>query len=118
MPEVLQSKTAGQGLSSTGPEVPERHPDTEEVTGSNPVRPTRHYLLLALPGSALRPCNWPYCQAGRMPRLQTAGTRPVVAAGGRGRLQHRGDARETASAPMGLLAGHRRVDDHLQVAIA
>lgn len=28
MPEVLQSKTAGQGLSSTGPEAPERHSDT------------------------------------------------------------------------------------------
>jgi len=40
MPEVLQSKTAGQSLSSIWPEVPERHPDTEEVTGSNPVRPT------------------------------------------------------------------------------
>jgi hypothetical protein len=34
-------------------------PDTEEVTGSNPVRPTRHFLFLALPGSALRPYNWP-----------------------------------------------------------
>jgi hypothetical protein len=30
-------------------------PDTEEVTGSNLVRPTRHFLFLALPGSALRP---------------------------------------------------------------
>jgi hypothetical protein len=40
MPQVLQSKTAGQRLSSTGLEVPERHSDTEEVTGSNPVRPT------------------------------------------------------------------------------
>jgi hypothetical protein len=96
-------------------------PDTEEVTSSNLVRPTRvtwPFLFLALSGSALRPYNWPYCQAGRMPRPQTAGTRPVIAAGGRGRLQHRADARETASAPMGLLAGHRRVDDHLQVAIA
>jgi hypothetical protein len=27
MPEVLQSKTAGQRLSSTGPQAPERHWD-------------------------------------------------------------------------------------------
>jgi hypothetical protein len=40
LPGVLPGKTAGQRLSSTGPEVPERHSDTEEVTGSNPVRPT------------------------------------------------------------------------------
>ncbi len=33
--------------------------DTEEVTGSNPVRPTRHFLFLALPGSAPWPYNWP-----------------------------------------------------------
>lgn len=30
-PEVLQSKTAGQGPSSTGAEAPERHSDMEEV---------------------------------------------------------------------------------------
>ena len=49
MPEILQSKTAGQSLSSIWPEVPERHFDTEEVTGSNPVRPTRltwYFLFL------------------------------------------------------------------------
>ena len=40
LPEVLPGKSAGQELSSTSPEVPERHSDTEEVTGSNPVRPT------------------------------------------------------------------------------
>ena len=43
--------------------MPERHSDTEEVTGSNPVRPTLvtwHFLFLVLPGSALRPYNWPY----------------------------------------------------------
>jgi Hsp70 protein len=27
------------------PDAPDRHPDTEEVTGSNPVRPTRHFLF-------------------------------------------------------------------------
>ena len=32
---------------------------TEEVAGSNPVRPTRHFLFLALPGSAPWPYNWP-----------------------------------------------------------
>ncbi len=47
MPEVLQGKTAGQGLSSTGPEAPERHSDTEEVTGSNPVRPTPFFEILS-----------------------------------------------------------------------
>jgi hypothetical protein len=47
MPEVLQSKTAGQSLSSIWPEVPERHSDTEEVTGSNPVRPTRFFESLS-----------------------------------------------------------------------
>jgi hypothetical protein len=45
-----------RAVSSVG----ERFPDTEEVTGSNPVRPTRHFLFLALPGSALWPRNWPY----------------------------------------------------------
>ena len=34
------------------------------------------FLFLTLPSSALRPYNWPYCQGGRMPRPQTAGTRP------------------------------------------
>ena len=48
MPEVLQSKTAGQSLSSIWPEVPERHSDTEEVTGSNPVRPTIFVCLFGL----------------------------------------------------------------------
>jgi hypothetical protein len=40
LPEVLLGKTAGQGSGSPGLEVPERHSDTEEVTGSKPVRPT------------------------------------------------------------------------------
>jgi hypothetical protein len=40
LPEALLGKTAGQGSGSPGPEVSERHSDTEEVTGSNPVRPT------------------------------------------------------------------------------
>ena len=60
---VLPGKTAGQGLGGTGPGVPERHSDTEEVTGSNPVRPTRHFLLLAPPGSALWPYNCPTASA-------------------------------------------------------
>ena len=30
-------------------------PDTEEVTGSNPVRPTRHFLFLALPDTLRSP---------------------------------------------------------------
>lgn len=34
-----------------------------------------------------------------MPRPQTATTRPIVAAGGRGRLQHRADARELLRLP-------------------
>ncbi len=55
MPGALQGKTAGQRLSSTGPGVPERHSETEEVTGSNPVRPTRHFLSLALPGTLRGP---------------------------------------------------------------
>jgi len=38
--EDLSGKTAGQELGSTCAGVPEQHPDTEEVTGSNPVRPT------------------------------------------------------------------------------
>ena len=53
-------------------------PDTEEVTGSNPVRPTlvtRHFLFLALPGSALWPYNWPYGEGGDMPRPQAHGHR-------------------------------------------
>jgi hypothetical protein len=29
LPDVLPGKTAGQRLSSTGPEAPERHSDTE-----------------------------------------------------------------------------------------
>ena len=33
-----------------------KFPDTEEVTGSNPVRPTRRFLFLAPPGSD----RWPY----------------------------------------------------------
>jgi hypothetical protein len=33
MPEVLQSKTAGQGLSSTGAEAPERYSDTVALSG-------------------------------------------------------------------------------------
>ncbi len=56
-------KLAGQSLGSTCAEVLERHPDTEEVTGSNPVRPTRHFLFLALPGSALWPYNCPTASA-------------------------------------------------------
>ena len=40
LPETLQGKLAGQSLGSTCAEVLERHNDTEEVTGSNPVRPT------------------------------------------------------------------------------
>jgi len=47
MPGALQGKTAGQRLSSTGPGVPERHSDTEEVTGSNPVRPTPFFENLS-----------------------------------------------------------------------
>ena len=35
------------------PGAPLEFSDTEEVTGSNPVRPTRHFLFLALQGSAL-----------------------------------------------------------------
>ena len=52
-PEALPDKIAGQRLGNISPKVPERHSDTEEVTGSNPVRPTRHFLFLALQGSAL-----------------------------------------------------------------
>jgi hypothetical protein len=48
MPEVLQSETAGQSLSSIWPEVPERLSDTEEVTGSNPVRPTPFFEILSI----------------------------------------------------------------------
>src|SRR6516162_6973107 len=51
-------------------------PDTEEVTGSNPVRPTlvtRHFLFLAVLGSALWPDNWPYREGGR--HAQVTGTR-------------------------------------------
>jgi hypothetical protein len=48
-------------------------PDTEEVTGSNPVRPTRHFLFLALQGSALWPYNWPYGEGER--HAQVTGTR-------------------------------------------
>jgi hypothetical protein len=40
---------------------------SSEVTGSNPVRPTRHFLFLDLPGSALWPYNWPYSEGERMP---------------------------------------------------
>ena len=40
LPVVLPGIVAGQGLSSMCLEVLERHSDTEEVTGSNPVRPT------------------------------------------------------------------------------
>ena len=50
MPEVLQGMTAGQSLSSIWPEVPERHSDAEEVTGSNPVRPTPFFENLSSAG--------------------------------------------------------------------
>ena len=55
------------------PETVLEFPDTEEVTGSNPVRPTRHFLFLALPGSALWPYNWPYSEGEDIPWSQTAG---------------------------------------------
>src|ERR1700730_8584884 len=34
-------------MSSPGLKVPERHSDTEEATGSNPVRPTRFFEILS-----------------------------------------------------------------------
>jgi hypothetical protein len=43
--------------------------DTEEGTGSNPVRPTRRFSFLALSGSALRPS----CEGGRIPAARRAG---------------------------------------------
>jgi hypothetical protein len=46
LPEVLMGKTAGQGSGSPGLKVPERHCDTGEVTGSNPVRPTIFFEIL------------------------------------------------------------------------
>jgi hypothetical protein len=51
-------------------------PDTEEVTGSNPVRPTRRFLFLALSGSALWPYNWPYSEGEGMPRSTGARSSP------------------------------------------
>ena len=49
---VSQVRSSRIELSPTVTDTPE-FPDTEEVTGSNPVRPTRHFLFLALQGSAL-----------------------------------------------------------------
>jgi hypothetical protein len=72
--------------------------DTEEVTGSNPVRPTRHLLFLARPGSALWPYNCPYSERY---------IRPVVLDPRPARLRRH--------------AGHRqpgRLDDPLGVAFA
>ena len=40
-------------LSPTVTGTQEFPDDTEEVTGSNPVRPTRHFLFLALQSSVL-----------------------------------------------------------------
>src|ERR1700726_2860182 len=40
---------------SQTPQTTMEFPDTEEVTGSNPVRPTRHFLFLALPGTLRGP---------------------------------------------------------------
>jgi hypothetical protein len=50
-------------------------PDTEEVTGSNPVRPTRHFLFLALPGTLRGPTTGPTARATDMPRSQAHGHR-------------------------------------------
>ena len=54
----LQVKGSPARLSPTVTDTLE-FPDTEKVTASNPVRPTRHFLFLARPGSALWPYNWP-----------------------------------------------------------
>jgi hypothetical protein len=48
-------------------------PDTEEVTSSNPVRPTRHFLFLALPGTLRGPITGPRARAEEMPRSQAHG---------------------------------------------
>ena len=55
-------------------------PDTEEVTGSNPVRPTHltwYFLFLALSGSALRPYNWLYSERYRY-QEEVTGSNPVL----------------------------------------
>jgi hypothetical protein len=65
-----QNPLPGQGLpvrlSPTVTDTP-NFPDTEDVTGSNPVRPTQFDLAFSFPippGHALRRYNWPYREGG------------------------------------------------------
>ena len=63
-PALVASRRGPGAVSSAG----ERFPDTEEVTGSNPVRPTYRDLAFLVPGptsSALWPYNWPYSERYR-----------------------------------------------------
>src|SRR3984885_10235919 len=68
---LVASRRGTRAVSSAG----ERFPDTEEVTGSNPVRPTSTNALLrpALPGSVRH-----RCVAAPFPRLDDL----VVGVGG------------------------------------
>ena len=70
----MPGKSAGQGLSDTNPEGLERHSDTEEVTGSNPVRPTPFFENLSSaesPNESQRPGVLPLRCWSEHPRLRS-----------------------------------------------